>query len=147
MAIDTTEQVGLPLGVVSQLDQRYTPLGLDTDAGTAYTPVATATTGALGATSGASGLYWRLGNLVFFRANITIDDVGTATGALDVSLPVTPSAVDQGLVGRDVLTAFLLSGRINQAAFGDVVRLTRFDAVAPAINGSALRVFGWYEAA
>lgn len=112
-----------------------------------YTPAVVAVSGALGATSGISGRWKRIGDIVFFHAQVLVTDIGTGAGALDIDLPVAPSAEDQFVGGRDITTSYLLGGRINQGAFGNVVRLNRFDGGSAAGSGSGLRVQGWYKVA
>lgn len=112
---------------------------------TPYTPTVSAESGTFG-TASATGRYQRTGKRVDFWIQVTVTAVGTATGAVLASLPVTPSAEanyqaagrDGGVGGKVLQGSVLSTGNL---------RILTFDASFPtAQNGSLLILSGFYEA-
>lgn len=89
---------------------------------TAYTPTITSTGGALTTTTINRASYFRIGKLVVAIVGVTVNAVGTATGAMKITLPVTPAAAGQYIgaaVGREVVASgVLLGGSVENSAGG-----------------------------
>lgn len=112
---------------------------------TAYTPVVSVTSGALGSYT-ASGRYQVTGKRVDVTISVQVTTVGTAGGAFVVSLPATASGAYQVITGAEFSsTGWGLSGRIGSGS-GTVAIVYAKDNSFPAANGVLLVVSGSYEA-
>lgn len=108
-----------------------------------YTPTVTSSGGTL-TLAAATGLYRRNGKVVNVAINVSVTTVGTGSGALRVTLPVTASA-----------QAFVLSGRLRNnghmlQAYNDgtaYVSVVDYANTFPGADGNTMFVSGSYEAA
>lgn len=117
-------------------------VSLDNNAWTSYTPTVTANTGTFTSVS-ATGAYKTIGKTVFFRQNITITTVGTASGSVNATLPtgVSGNCVASGRFSNDgKALSVSLTGSPTGYSFS-----TLYDGTFPFTNGSVLSVSGVYE--
>lgn len=115
------------------------------DAWTAYTPVPSAASGTLGSAS-ATGSYKKIGTVVFFKAVITVTNIGTAAYPMGFTLP-SNSTGNVIAVGRNTMSG---SGNMVQgfmAGPGNVVNVYTYNNGSTLINGSQLVISGFYETA
>lgn len=112
-----------------------------TSAWTSYTPTMAAGSGTFTSAS-ATGRYKQIGKTVFVQIVATITTVGTASGFVSVTLPVTPN-------GWAVFTG--KEGAVNGKAFGGstngsaTLQLTNYDNTSPIVASAVLIVEGVYE--
>lgn len=105
------------LFVLAQAQQGQ-PVGPNapTAAWTSYSPVITCNTGAVGTYSRQHGSYEQIGKLTIFQADVQAA-IGTCSGGIKVSLPVTAVTTQQQVVGAADATTFIpLEGTIFTAA-------------------------------
>jgi hypothetical protein len=110
---------------------------------TAYTPVATSSTGTI-TTVSAVGRYKKIGSVCHFSVTVTITTNGTGGGAVNVTLPVTQSGASAVFAGRENAVAGKMLQGIGNGTFMSV-----FDYVNgyPGVNGAQLIINGTYEVA
>ena len=109
----------------------------------AYTPTVTASTGAL-TTASATGYYRRHGKVVHVAINVSVTTVGSGSGALLATLPVTASAQPFVLAGRLRNNGHMLQAFNDGTAFVSIVDYTN---TFPGADGNTMFVSGSYEAA
>lgn len=112
---------------------------------TSWTPTVTAGSGTFTSVSG-SGKYTQIGKTVIWRVDITITTVGTASGAVLFTIPVT-SAVSVGMIGsgrEDALSGKALTCKLTTTSQASSLN---YDNTSPIGAGSILRLSGQYEAA
>lgn len=73
---------------------------------TAYSPVVTCATGAVGTYSRQNGSYEQIGKLTIFQADVQAA-IGTCTGAISVSLPAAAVTTQQQVVTAADVTTFI----------------------------------------
>lgn len=106
-----------------------------------YTPTVTSASGTF-TTVSATGSFMRLGNIVFFNADIVVTDAGTAAGALNITLPSAASKRTSGSGSEFASTGKSLVWRI--LATSDVCTIHYYDNTFPATTGTSLNVNGFY---
>lgn len=68
----------------------------------AYTPTVTSSAGTLTTTTTNRARFTRVNNIVTGQVDVTLNNIGTGSGSLNITLPVTASAVQRGVVmGRE----------------------------------------------
>jgi hypothetical protein len=116
-------------GMTSQLLNWY-------ETGT-YTPTVTASSGTL-TTVSASGSYTRIGRQVTFNLSVTLTNIGTASGALIVTLPYTCGVFPAIGAGReDQNTGTMLQARIQSSTPGSTIILA-YNNTSPIANGNII---------
>ena len=106
----------------------------------AYTPTVTADAGAFGGVTIASADYGKVGKQVFVNIVFRIDTVGTATGSIKITMPISPSksyilnAVN--ISSNSVLTAVGTSG--------STLRISNATGGTPIVAGNFYQVSGTY---
>lgn len=134
--------------VVANLNILRDGLKATSEAWTAWTPTITADAGTFTTTS-ASGRYMRVNKLIQYQVSITITTVGTATGGLRFTLPV--SAHSSGLYigsGREMaVTGVMLFVLGNQGGGAGIGAITRYDNTSILGSGRLIAAAGTYEAA
>jgi hypothetical protein len=101
--------------------------------------------GALTATANMAE-YRRIGNLVHFRLNATLNDKLSAADPFYFSLPFTNGSVESTFFGREMAsTGSQLVGTINASASSAFIQL--YDGTGPLVNGYRYSVEGFYVAA
>ena len=115
-----------PAGMTSELLNDY-------EEGT-WTPVPTASSGAITSYTLGTCNYTKVGRLVAINFSVTITNAGTATGSLDVPLPFTNGAAIANGCGREnALTGSQLQARV--AATGTSMNIQTYaNATAIATN-------------
>ena len=109
-----------------------------------WTPTISALTGTLTTTSVNYAEYSRAGDKVNFRASITVTSAGTGAGALQFTLPATPS-VEGTFIGTEVAsTGNGLNGRIN--ATSATALILTYNNADPIGNGRRYVVEGQFAA-
>lgn len=109
-----------------------------------YTPTVTASSGTFTTVSG-SGRYKKRGRTVYINIVVTITTVGTAAGAVRVTLPVTGAGVAQIVVGRETSAGNALTGLIGASA--SLMQILEYDGTTAAASGRTLVMSGTYESA
>lgn len=110
-----------------------------------YSPPITASSGTVTSTSGAAGVYQKIGKYVYFKASVTITNAGTGAGFLRIGLPFTADA-DFAAFGRETFT----TGAQLQ---GEITASTNYVAVAsynngwPGGTGNRIIIQGFYTTA
>ena len=114
---------------------------------TTATPTPTPGSGSF-TTASATTRWLQIGKIVFFQVTVVITTVGTASGRVDVPLPVAPVAANAFyLAGMEVnSTGFMLKGLISTAS-GGTVQITNYDNTSAIGAGRSLNLSGVYEAA
>lgn len=110
----------------------------------AYTPGLSAETGALGAGNTATGEYAVIGRTVFWRATAVLTNVGTASNALRIGLPI-PLGTNAHYLGggrESQATGQFLGTFPGPAGFAHVVPVTGTTIIA---NGRTVQVSGHYK--
>jgi hypothetical protein len=111
-----------------------------------WTPTVTASSGAI-TTYTASGVYTKVGRVVHASAQITLTNIGTASGALIVTLPFSASTFPNIGAGReDQNTGTMLQARIGSATPGSALVLTYNNLTAIA-NGNVVQFSITYNTA
>ncbi len=114
---------------------------------TAWTPTVTATAGTFGSVAG-SGRYILIGKTVLWDLSITITTVGTASGGVVFTLPVTAIAGDHYLGGgREITTTGFLLQVTTTAVDATLGRVFVYDNTGAIGAGRTLALGGTYEAA
>lgn len=139
----------------SNIDVNVTPKGtglvkiggnpIGSGSWTAWTPTVTSEGGTFASVSGA-GRYTQVGKSVFWNADLTITTVGTATGGVRFTLPVTARASLGSLgSGRDDA----VSGKIQSVTFlsTTVAKVYDYNNASPIAASAVLKLSGVYEAA
>ena len=123
----------------------------DMGAWTAYTPTVTSSGGSITTVGAVSAVYQQVGKTVFVNFSVAITTVGTASGQLLLTLPVSSSTnmpVDGafGTARETVLTGFSLT--VSKSAGGRAA-IYKYDGsgVFPLGNGVTAKGFIIYEAA
>lgn len=129
------------------LGNRVTVLETGPTAWAAWTPTITPSSGTFTSAS-AAGRYKQLGKIVFFSCRLTVTTVGSATGAVDLSVPVTAQATGPTFMGRENASSgnWFLARIFSTSLFrlqGDVTGVIGL----PLASGYALDFSGSYEAA
>jgi hypothetical protein len=138
-SVTLTNGTGLPLttGVTGILPVAN---GGTNDSGTAWTsyvPTVSAASGTF-TTVSATGRYKTIGKIVFLQTFITITTVGSASGAVNFTLPpgITPASFSMG-VGREVsINGKMFS--VTLSASSSVATTNNYDNSSPAVNGASL---------
>jgi hypothetical protein len=110
---------------------------------TSYTPTITALTGTF-TTASATGSYYKIGNLVFFRVKITITTVGTGTNPI-FTLPFQANASGDRVIlagSETALTGKMLQARVDNSATTSTVFV--YDNTSPAATGAVCMISGCY---
>jgi len=119
----------------------------DQSAWTSWTPTITAGTGTF-ITVSASGRYQQIGKTVHFSLKITETSVGTASGSVNFTLPITalnnPSADTIGYGREDAGTGNMMQARLSSPT---VCAILRYDNGTAVGAGYVLNMKGTYEAA
>jgi hypothetical protein len=120
--------------------------GVDqTAAWTTYTPTITAQAGTPAATS-ATGRYRQIGKTVIAEMDVTITSAGTASGAVNVSLPLTAAAFRYAGFGFEyAVTGKGGAGYINGSVAPTILQLLDASAVTFWTSGRALAISTTYE--
>lgn len=108
-----------------------------------WTPTVTPEGGAYGTLSNVTGSYYEMEKMVFITVTATVGAIGTATGAMIVTLPFTASGKPGIMVGRDLL----IGGRALSGTIETELRIRNYDGTAPVAAGSIVHMSGWYERA
>lgn len=118
--------------------------GPDLSAWSAYTPIVTASAGAL-TTVSATGRYKTIGKTTFIQTKITITANGTGASVLNVTLPNLAQS-NAVLAGRESASlGKMLQGFIDVAQSATGFQLLNYDNTYPGGNGFILTVSGSYE--
>lgn len=118
---------------------------LDNNAWSTYTPTVTAATGTP-TTVSATGRYKQIGKTVIAQMQITITSVGTASGGLNATLPVTAAAFAYaGSVFESSATGKSGAGFINGSATPTLLATRDASATSWWVNGYVLVVTITYE--
>lgn len=117
---------------------------LDNYAYTPYTPTVTASSGTF-TTVSATGRHKKRGRTVFINIVVTITTVGTASGAVQVTLPFVSAAVAQIISGRETAVGTQINGLIGASA--SMMQILEYDATTIAASGRTLVLSGSYESA
>ena len=117
----------------------------DQGAWTAWTPTLTPQSGTITSAT-AGGRYQQIGRLVYFRANISITNAGSASGYLEFTLPV--SALDANWAGCGYESA-VTGDMIRVAGVGTTqgVLFLYSGSTAVTVTGYGITISGFYEAA
>ena len=109
----------------------------------AWTPTVTAATGAFTTTTLGSATYKQFGKTVFFHLDLTITTVGTAAGAIIVTLPTTPVAGKVPIFyGREDA----ISGKMLQAkTISNTANILVYDNTSAIVAAAVIRLDGTYE--
>ena len=129
--------------IVSALAAQF-PAGVANTAWTTYTPTVTSGGGTI-TTKTATGTYFQIGKIVFLEFTVTITTVGTATGDLIVTVPVTPVARDQFIGGVETVVGNSMTGAIMASDLK--AHITRYDTTTIIFAGRTIVCAGFYEAA
>lgn len=137
-----TNSSGVPsLGVVPVV------AGGTGDTGTAfttYTPTATPVGGGTFTTVTATGRYKQIGKLLFFQINTTITAIGSGSGPLAVTLPLSLTAAGTYVVvGRDQTSGKSLNGYV--LAGSNIVNVAFYDNTTIVVNGNNPVISGVIE--
>jgi len=119
----------------------------DYETGT-FTPTITANSGSI-TTYTSSGIYTKIGNVVFFSLVVTVSSVGSASSALLFSLPFTSSGNVQATYGREYNNSgYGLQGIVNSGqANGYVYSSTSNNGNAfSGGSGMVATISGYYRA-
>jgi hypothetical protein len=125
-----------------------------TNIATNTTNIATNTANIVSATSGSltttstTGRYLQVGKTVYFTAQVTLTNVGTATGRINLGLPVTAGAGSYAVAGIEKQsTGSAITGLINPG--GVVALIDGSSGLTPnlIVNGYVLLISGVYESA
>lgn len=110
---------------------------------TAYTETVTAAAGAFTTVAGA-GRYLKSGKTVLFTFTVTITTNGTASGAINVSLPVAAQAATFNFSGREIT-----NGALAMIWTPDTtsLRIRKYDNTYLGADGDVITISGSYEAA
>ncbi len=116
------------------------------DAWTAWTPTVTASTGTFTTVSG-SGRYIAAGKLIVWSCTITITTVGTASGYVQFTLPVTAQASSGNVGGGRALVP--TTSVVSQVFLSSTTaaRVSRYDDSGVIGAGYVIHLSGTYEAA
>ncbi len=118
------------------------PLGALAAEWTAYTPTVTSSAGAF-TTVSAAGRYKQIGKMCWFTVNITITDVGTASGYINLPLPNSLSSKTNfhagGVNGSTGEQLTLKTYGSNTAT------LFKYTGAFPGTTGQVLTVTGFIE--
>ena len=111
---------------------------------TSYTPVVTATAGTITGYT-ALGIFKQIGKTINVQMQLTITNVGSASGYIVSTLPVASvGSMSQALSGREVGTT---GNAISGIIAGGNVRISYYNNLFPGGTGSQLNLGGTYEAA
>ena len=109
---------------------------------TSFTPTVTASVGSF-TTVSATGSYARIGKIIFFQMVITMTTAGTATGALQATLPTTANSIATFAGRENALTGFQCQGSVSAAS--NILSIQRYDAQTVIASGAVVRISGTYE--
>lgn len=143
--VEMTAPPGLATGEAVVLPSQAVDLSKVGAAWVAYTPVVTAGAGSF-TTVSAVGRYSQVGKTVVGTASITITSVGSGTGGVNFTLPVTAQS-GVGYIGQgraDVLTGNMLQVKAGSTTIGTIFV---YNNTGPAASGEILRISFMYEAA
>jgi hypothetical protein len=109
-----------------------------------YTPTLSAVSGTLTSAS-STGYYLRRGKIIYVKVQIVITTNGTASAALQFSVPVTSvGTIGQNFYGKErALTGKGVLGFLDTAS--SVCSLQFYDGTYPGANGYTINVSGFYE--
>lgn len=114
---------------------------------TAFSPTLSAGSGTFTSAS-AAGVYKQLGKVVFLSITVTITTVGTAAGAVNVNVPLHPTASASSAIfaGREnASTGLLLQGALISGS--GTISILKYDNTSPIAAGASLIISGSYETA
>ena len=141
---DYTENDDFPAEAHEKALDRLTMIAQEIGQRSNFNPTFGAYDGSLG-THTALAHYARMGDYVFFRARGIFTSIGTATGYLTCSLPVTAHALGVIGTGRNMTTGALLTlFGVTQNSIG-VAKTS--DGAFPAVNGDEIHIATDYFAA
>jgi hypothetical protein len=106
-----------------------------------WTPTITTGTGTI-TTSSASGGYHTIGDLTFFRVQISITTNGTGATSVKFTLP-TAATQTYVFSGRESTVGRQLQGIVS--ASSNVVTVLDYDNTYPGANGNVLHIAGFYH--
>jgi hypothetical protein len=114
---------------------------------TSYTPTVSATSGTLTTTS-TTGRYLQIGKTVYFTAQVTLTNVGTASGRISLGLPKTAGASSYVVAGVErQSTGNAITGLVGSG--GTTALIDGYSGLTPnmIVNGYVLLIGGVYESA
>jgi len=112
---------------------------------TAYTPVATAQTGTI-TSYVSSGIFMKLGKMVFFRATVNITNKGTGSDYLKITLPSTASGNSAVYGIEPAVTGKSVSGNIFYTD-ADKANVRYYDFTTCIATNVTVIINGFYEVA
>lgn len=108
-----------------------------------FTPTITAGSGTF--TTVSSTIFWKqLGKVVFVRGRVTVTNAGTASGGINLTLPVAANTTSATSViaGKEIST----TGKMLSGSIGGVLTLAYYDTTSPIATGNQIEFGGSYEA-
>lgn len=132
---------GVTSGVQTQINSKLTTPG----AWSSWSPTVTSSGGTITTSVVNAATYTQIGKTVFVAFDVTISNAGTGSGALQVSLPVTPLRVNHG-IAREINS----TGSSGAAEFRNSTGLAyvvRYDNATLIATGYRVIVNGCYEVA
>lgn len=120
-------------------------IGIDGILWTSYTPTVTGSTGGAPTVTLSGCQFAQIGKIVYYRVDIAINAVSTATGTTKFTLPVTGTGRGYVGAGREVNTSgFMLQGVMASAT---EVIILKYDNTFMLAAGERYLINGTYEAA
>jgi hypothetical protein len=110
-----------------------------------YTPTISASSGTI-TTSSANMRYIRRGNVVYFKAQITITTNGTGSGTLQMTMPIAQvgsyGTISTGL--QRVPTGYSVVGWVDGGGSTTMI-IKVYDGTYPGASGAVIEITGFYE--
>jgi len=108
----------------------------------AYTPTVTSEGGTF-TTTVPAGKFRVIGNTCFLSLKIGVTTVGTATGGMDITVPITADAANYyAFTGFNNGVGKALAGEVNTTS---LIRIKQYDNTQPATTGGQVAVHGMYN--
>ena len=109
-----------------------------------WTPTIASTVGALTTYTVNSATYTKIGRVISFSLDVTVNNNGTGSGWITATLPFTSAAYNSAVVGReDNVVGFELQGKIASSTAS--VAIWKYDNTYPAGANYRLIVSGIYQ--
>lgn len=108
----------------------------------AYTPTVTASSGSFTTTTLGTCSYIRIGKLVVFTIDVTLTNIGTASGSLQVTLPSAP-----GYPAITLVSEYRTVGRVDQGNMSggsNILTINKLDNSSSIAAGAGFRFSGYY---